>query len=126
MNFCENILKPYFAVFLAAYNGKAYISEQIETILSQKNVSLQIFISVDRSNDGTENFLANWALYEPRLTLLPFGRHFGGAGPNFFRLLRDVDFSGFDYLSFSDQDDLWHPEKLWRAHGLMRAKDAFG
>lgn len=126
MNFCEKIVKPYFAVFLAAYNGKAYISEQIETILSQKNVVLQIFISVDSSNDGTENFLANWALYEPRLTLSPFGHHFGGAGPNFFRLLRDVDFIGFDYLSFADQDDLWHPEKLWHAHSLISAKGALG
>jgi rhamnosyltransferase len=123
---CEKIVKPYFAVFLAAYNGKEYISEQIESILSQKNVVLQIFINVDSSNDGTETFLENWALYEPRLKLSPFGHHFGGAGPNFFRLLRDVDFIGFDYLSFADQDDLWHPEKLWRAHSLMSDKGALG
>jgi rhamnosyltransferase len=117
---------PRFAVCLAAYNGMTYIVEQIESILQQKRVALQVFVSVDRSVDGTEGFLANWALSEARLTLLPFGQRFGAAGPNFFRLLRDVDLSGFDYLSFADQDDLWHPEKLWRAHRLMIINDAAG
>jgi rhamnosyltransferase len=118
--------RPFFSVCLAAYNGLTYIAEQIESILLQKNVNLQIFISVDRSTDGTEARLAEWALSEPRLTLLPFDQHFGGAGPNFYRLLREVDIRGFDYLSFADQDDLWHPEKLWRAHCLMTEQGALG
>jgi rhamnosyltransferase len=122
----DNKKKVHFAVCLAAYNGMAYIAEQIESILLQKNVDLQIFISVDQSSDGTEDRLANWELAEPRLTLLPFGQRFGGAGPNFYRLLRDVDLTRFDYLSFADQDDIWHPEKLWRAHSLMTAKNAVG
>ena len=119
-------LKPRFAVCLAAYNGLSYIVEQIESILRQRNVDFQIFVSVDQSSDGTEDRLADWALAEPRLTLLPFGQHFGGAGPNFYRLLRDVDLSGFDYLSFADQDDIWHPDKLWRAHSLMIAHNVVG
>lgn len=117
---------PRFAVCLAAYNGLAYISEQIESILLQENIDLQIFISVDSSTDGTEARLAEWALSEPRLTLLPFGQRFGGAGPNFYRLLREVELSRFDYLSFADQDDIWHPEKLWRAHCLMTEQGALG
>lgn len=122
----ENEPKIRVAVCLAAYNGLAYIADQIESILLQKNVDLQIFISVDQSTDGTEVHLAEWALFEPRLTLLPFGQRFGGAGPNFYRLLREVDIGGFDYLSFADQDDLWHPEKLWRAHCLMTEHCALG
>lgn len=117
---------PRFAVCMAAYNGMSYIEEQIESILMQRNVDLQIFISVDRSTDGTEDLLENWALSEARLTLLPFGQCFGGAGPNFYRLLREVDLHGFDYLSFSDQDDIWHPEKLWRAHSLMIMQKVLG
>ena len=104
----------------------AYIAEQIESILLQKNVDIRIFISVDQSTDGTEGCIEEWALSEPRLTLLPFGQRFGGAGPNFYRLLREVDLTRFDYLSFADQDDLWDPEKLWRAHALMTAENAAG
>lgn len=119
-------MTPKNAVILAAYNGMAFMVEQIESILLQSNVDIQVFISVDQSTDGTEVHLTEWALSEPRLTLLPLGQKFGGAGPNFYRLLRDVDLSGFDYLSFADQDDVWHPEKLWRAHCLMTQQSAVG
>jgi rhamnosyltransferase len=117
---------PRFAVCLAAYNGMTYITEQIQSILSQRNVEIRIFISVDQSNDGTEVFLARWATSDSRLTLLPLGQQFGGAGPNFYRLMRDVDLSGFNYLSFADQDDIWHPNKLWRAHCCMTEQGAHG
>lgn len=66
---------------------------------------------MDLSTDGTECRLAELALSEPRLTLLPFGQLFGGAGPNFYRLLRDVDLTDFDYLSYADQNEHWHREK---------------
>ncbi|CAN1563812.1 Glycosyltransferase like family 2 [Burkholderiaceae bacterium] len=117
---------PRFAVCLAAFNGVAYLREQINSILSQVYVELQIFVSVDTSSDGTENLLAEWALKEPRLTLLPFGHRFGGASTNFYRLLRCIDINGFEYVSFSDQDDIWHSEKLWRAHCLMEEQSALG
>ncbi|MBB1076206.1 glycosyltransferase [Rhodoferax sp. 4810] len=117
---------PEVAVILAAYNGATYIAEQLKSILQQTDVDLQIFISVDKSTDETEDYLATLLLTEPRLTLLPFGQRFGGAGPNFYRLLREVDLSGFDYVCFADQDDLWHPEKLTRAHRLMTIDNADG
>lgn len=117
---------PRVAVCLAAYNGMSYIDEQINSILAQKNVHVSVFISVDNSTDGTEDHLALLARAEPRLKLLPFGQRFGGAGPNFYRLLRDVDLNGFEYLSFADQDDVWHPDKLWRAHCVMQEVGAVG
>lgn len=121
-----DLVIPRVAVCLAAYNGMAFVVDQIKSILQQESVDVHIFISVDKSTDGTEDRLAEWAQTDPRVTLLPIGHVFGGAGPNFYRLLRDVDLSGFDYLSFADQDDLWHPEKLWRAHCLMTAQSATG
>lgn len=117
---------PRFAVCLAAYNGMSYVAEQVESILSQQGVSLQIFVSVDVSTDGTEAFLLEWAKSEERLTILPGGRRFGGAGPNFYRLLHDVDLRVFDYLSFADQDDVWHAEKLVRAHRVLSESGAAG
>lgn len=118
--------RPRFAVCLAAFNGMEFINEQIESILAQEHVALQVFLSVDRSTDGTEDRLAEWALSEPRLTLLPVGKQFGSPGRNFCRMLKEVDFGGFDYLSFADQDDLWMPDKLWRAHCLIRTLGVSG
>lgn len=119
-------ITPRFAVCLAAYNGMEYIEAQVRSIMSQRDVSVQIFVSVDKSTDGTEAFLSKFAASERRLTILPFGQRFGGASPNFFRIFRDVDFSGFDYISLADQDDIWHPEKLLRAHRSLGASGGSG
>lgn len=118
--------RPRFAVCLAAFNGMAFIADQIESILRQEHVALQVFLSVDRSTDGTEERLTEWAASEPRLTLLPVGKQFGSPGRNFCRLLREVDLAAYDYLSFADQDDLWLPEKLWRAHCMTQSVGASG
>lgn len=106
---------PRVAVLLAAYNGMAWIEAQLDSILKQTNVCVSVFISVDTSTDGTEAWCADYAQHHASISLLPPAGRFGGASLNFFRLIRDVDFSTFDYVAFSDQDDIWHPDKLQRA-----------
>ncbi|WP_440058723.1 glycosyltransferase family 2 protein [Pseudomonas fragariae (ex Marin et al. 2024)] len=106
---------PKVAVLLAAYNGMAWIEAQLDSILKQTNVCVSVFISVDTSTDGTEAWCADYAQHHASISLLPPAGRFGGASRNFFRLIRDVDFSTFDYVAFSDQDDIWHPDKLQRA-----------
>lgn len=103
------------AVLLAAYNGLAYIDVQIDSILQQIGVDVTIFISVDLSSDDTYAWCLALAESHLNVQILPYGERFGGAGRNFFRLIQDVDFSNFDYVAFSDQDDLWFFNKLERA-----------
>ena len=110
---------PKFAVLLAAYNGVEYVFEQIQSILLQKAVDVHIFISIDKSSDGTEAFLARLESNESQVTLLHLGLQFGGASPNFYRLIRDVKFDDFDFICYSDQDDIWHADKLYRAQDML-------
>lgn len=117
---------PKFAVVLAAHNGSKFILEQIDSIVKQKNVIFHLFINVDKSIDGTEMLLINKFLGHPFITILPTGNSYGGAALNFYHLLIDIDFVGFDYFSFADQDDIWYPEKLWRAHSLLIQESAMG
>ncbi|MFG0826863.1 glycosyltransferase [Pseudomonas sp. CJQ_7] len=114
----ENI--PRVAVLLAAYNGMSWIEEQLASIVAQTHVDVRIFISVDPSTDGTEAWCSEYAENNPGVQLLPASGSFGGAARNFFRLIRDVDFSDFDYVSFADQDDIWYAEKLGRAVNKLR------
>lgn len=111
---------PRVAVLLAAYNGTAWIEEQVASILAQTRVDVSLYISIDPSTDGTEAWCSKYAGSHPRISVLPPAGPFGGAAPNFFRLIRDVDFSGYDYISFADQDDIWYPEKLERAVAKLR------
>ena len=112
-------LKPRVAVLLAAFNGIHYLEEQLNSILSQEGVAVEVFISVDVSTDGSESWIDQAALLDFRIHVLPHGKRFGGAAPNFFRLLREVDFDAFDYVSLADQDDIWLPTKLVQAHHLL-------
>lgn len=65
------------------------------------------------------------ALNEPRIKLLQYGERFGGAASNFYRLIKDVDFSAFDYIAFADQDDIWLEDKLTRACSFLTEYDVY-
>jgi rhamnosyltransferase len=107
---------PRVGVILASNNGMDFIAAQIDSILGQTDVEVHIFLSVDKSSDGTEQWCEGLASRESRVTLLETGFFFGGASANFFRLLREVCFDDFDYIAYSDQDDMWNSQKLARAH----------
>ncbi|PTB99334.1 glycosyl transferase [Marinobacter sp. Z-F4-2] len=116
--------KPSIAVLLAAYNGLEWICDQINSILDQENVNVSVFVSVDASTDGTENIVASIAELDSRVRLLPYGMRFGGAGPNFYRLISDCDFSRFDAVALSDQDDIWFKTKLSKSWRIMQENSA--
>lgn len=105
-------VKPKVAVLLAAYNGVQWLEDQIDSILGQAAVNLTIYISVDPSTDGTEQWCAACAAQHAEVVVLPTSEVFGGAARNFFRLIRDVSFDGYDYIALSDQDDIWNAGKL--------------
>ncbi|MCO4822894.1 MAG: glycosyltransferase [Flavobacteriaceae bacterium] len=111
----QSVLYPKVAVLLAAYNGVNYIQQQLESILNQVEIDIKIFISVDVSTDNTFGLCKELAGKQHEISILPYGERFGGAAANFFRLIRDVDFSGFDYVALADQDDIWLEDKLTTA-----------
>lgn len=118
------MLNKKVAVLLAAYNGMEWIEEQLNSILMQKDVIVSIFISVDLSSDHTYEYISEKYKNE-NIIFLPYGAIFGGAAKNFFRLIADVDFDDFDYVAFSDQDDIWNDNKLASAVSKLSDYDAY-
>ncbi|KTD30173.1 glycosyltransferase [Legionella maceachernii] len=106
---------PQCAVLLAVYNGMQYLEEQVDTILNQQDVHVSLFVSVDLSTDGSLEWFYDLSARDSRVIVLPYGEKFGGAARNFFRLIRDVNLSPFDFVAFADQDDHWYLNKLSRA-----------
>lgn len=119
-------MPPHILILLAAYNGLEWISSQVESILNQKGVTVTLLISVDTSEDGTEQWVANLARLDSRVKYLPHGGKFGGAARNFFRLVKDSPLDDFEYFAFADQDDLWLPDKVSQAVELLAAGGAHG
>lgn len=112
-------------VLLAAYNGCSSIKEQLNTIIRQSNATIDIVISVDLSDDDTFIICSDYAKKYNNVSLLPYGDRFGGAGKNFYRLLKDTDLSGYDYIAFSDQDDIWPENKLAKAAEMLQQYDCY-
>ncbi|VAW49755.1 Alpha-L-Rha alpha-1,3-L-rhamnosyltransferase [hydrothermal vent metagenome] len=113
---------PTVAVLLAAYNGREFIAEQVDSIFNQTGIDIQLFISVDLSTDSTFEWCKKLENKNDNVTILEYGERFGGAAKNFFRLICDVNFSAFDYVAFSDQDDIWLHNKLSHAIEVIQVK----
>lgn len=103
---------PRVAVLMATYNGAAWIEDQLRSILGSKDVDVHLFISDDNSTD--ETVVIAQKICGAKITLLAHKPQ-GGAAQNFIRLILDADWQGFDYVSLSDQDDVWEAHKLSRA-----------
>ena len=105
------------ACILAYYKGQKYIKEQIKSIVDQDltNVSLTIFISDDCSNENFSNWQSSFFKDIKKFEIFyrKCDKNFGYA-LNFLNTLKDIN-KEFDYYCFSDQDDIWFPNKLENA-----------
>jgi Glycosyl transferase family 2 len=113
---------PCVHVLLASYQGARYIREQLESIASQTHTNWTLTVSDDGSTDDTvalcEAFARERGDHRIRL-IRGLGRR---STANFFHLLRSVEpGSAHDLVAFSDQDDVWLPEKLARAVSYFRS-----
>ena len=103
------------AVLLTAFNCIEFIDTQLQSILHQQGVNVSIFISVDLSTDDSYQWCCDFAEKHSQVLVLPYGQKFGGAAANFYHLIKEVDFSDFDYIALSDHDDIWLDDKLLTA-----------
>tara|TARA_Y100000389_G_scaffold202777_1_gene249148 strand:- start:131 stop:1036 length:906 start_codon:yes stop_codon:yes gene_type:complete len=104
--------KKDFCILLAAYNGEKFLKKQITSILNQNNVSLDIFISLDKSSDNSLELIRKIKKKNPNIFLISSNKIFGSASFNFINLIKNVNFKNYSYISFSDQDDIWTKNKL--------------
>lgn len=99
-------------VLMSAYNGEQYLSEQIESILAQHLENVDLLIRDDGSQDCTLKIIQKYAEKNNRIRY--YQGENCGAWKSFLELMNKAD-ETYDYYAFSDQDDVWLPEKLSRA-----------
>lgn len=108
-------------VILASYNGAKYIREQVESILNQDAVTVAVKIYDDVSKDDTVEVITQFCLDE-RVQLLINKSPTGSAANNFFNAIKDISaeiINQYDYVAFSDQDDIWLSNKLKAAVEML-------
>ncbi|AEJ23362.1 alpha-L-Rha alpha-1,3-L-rhamnosyltransferase [Weissella koreensis KACC 15510] len=102
------------SVVMSTYNGDRYLENQLDSILNQKfdnqKFDLKIYIRDDGSKDNTQDIIDKYVNNYPN-TIKQIDRNSPNIGVkrSFFKLLKLVD---GDYYFFSDQDDIWLPNKL--------------
>ncbi len=108
-----NITAARVAILMGTKDGAMFIDDQLKSIADQTHENWNLIVSDDGSSDETIAKLENFAKrHHQKITI----RKGPGKGvcANFLSLANDPTINA-DYFAFSDQDDVWHPNKLRRA-----------
>lgn len=99
---------------MATYNGAKYLGAQIASIKAQTLAHWFLLVRDDGSTDGTVALLKHFAEHDSRILLIDDALGTLGAAQNFGQLMKQALALSGSYFAFSDQDDVWNPNKLER------------
>ncbi len=109
-------------VALTTYNGEQFLARQLDSILSQSLRPDMIVAVDDGSHDGTLKILSTYAQKNPTLKVFQNPSNLGYI-KNFAKA---IGLCRTDFVALSDQDDIWHPEKLARCVGALQQNPGAG
>lgn len=104
------------AILMSTFNGEKYIKEQIESIISQIDVNIHIYIRDDGSSDNTIQIIEGFMKSYPQKISLIKGKNIGFAD-SFYYLIKQNYVA--DFYAFSDQDDIWDSKKIISAINMI-------
>jgi len=115
-------------IVMATYKGARFLQQQFDSLLAQTNQNWELLIRDDNSPDATPQIIEQFATQHPDKVRIIHDDPTGatpnkqlGPSQNFGRLLELTDSK---YVMFSDQDDVWHPEKIARSLHRMKQLEA--
>lgn len=97
-----------YDVIICTYNGAYFISQQLESILTQTILPNKIIISDDNSSDNTLTLVKDICEKFQYANLEIIKGQQKGVVYNF---LSAIYYATSDYIFFADQDDIWQPNK---------------
>ncbi len=107
------------AILLSTYNSEEYLSEQINSIISQTVKEWILYIRDDGSSDNTFAIISNYCRLFDNIIHIKDNMNNLGAKKSFIKLLSEVE---SPYYMFCDHDDVWLPEKIEKT--LHKMKEA--
>ena len=97
-------------ILLSTYNGEQYLKEQVKSIQDQTYPDWQLLIRDDGSTDGTVEIIQELVAQDERIRFINQGAIENLGVINSFHTL--LKYEKADLYCFSDQDDVWLPEKI--------------
>jgi glycosyltransferase involved in cell wall biosynthesis len=109
------------SVVMATYNGERYLAAQLQSLVHQTTLPGQLIISDDGSQDRTIEIAEEFARRSPFPTIVVKNPKRLGYADNFLQACRHAK---EDYISFCDQDDVWHSNKIERCLFELKRTDS--
>jgi glycosyltransferase involved in cell wall biosynthesis len=97
------------SIALATHNGTVYLKEQLESIAAQTRPPDELVISDDHSTDDTTRLIEEFADSGDFPVRLSVNESNLGTAKNFEKA---ISLCRGDVIVLSDQDDVWHSDKL--------------
>jgi glycosyltransferase involved in cell wall biosynthesis len=111
------------SVAMTTYNGARFLQEQLQSIADQSCLPEQVVIVDDRSFDNTKDLIEAFAASAPFPVDLHVNETTLGPMRNFQRA---VELCNGEIIALCDQDDRWHPEKLFQIKEAFSARPNVG
>lgn len=112
------------SVALCTYNGARYLPEQLDSIASQTRLPNELVVCDDRSTDDTVEIVRSFAEEASFPVRLHVNKGGLGTTQNFGRA---IGWCEGDYVTLSDQDDIWLPDKLEiTLDAMLKAEREYG
>lgn len=107
------------SIALCTYNGAVYLKEQLESIAAQTRTPDELVISDDQSTDDTLRLIEEFAATAGFPVRLSVNESNLGTAKNFEKA---ISLCRGDVIVLSDQDDVWHSDKLETVERIFEAK----
>ncbi|MEM1039382.1 MAG: glycosyltransferase family 2 protein [Pseudomonadota bacterium] len=99
---------PRVSIGLPVFNGDAYLTQAIQSILDQSYDDFELILCDNASTDGTEEICRQFAQLDPRIRYIRHGQNLGAAA-NYNRAFEEA--RGV-YFKWGAHDDTLHPDFL--------------
>lgn len=107
------------SIALCTYNGAVYLNEQLKSIAAQTRTPDELVISDDKSTDDTLSLIEDFAATADFPVRFSVNESNLGTAKNFEKA---IGLCRGDVIVLSDQDDVWHSDKLESIERIFQAK----
>jgi len=102
------MINYFVSIVIPSYNSSKFISQTIESVLSQTYKNWEMIIVDDKSLDNSNTIVEEYIKKDNRIKLIKLNKNIGAA----MARNKALEIAQGRYIAFLDSDDIWMPSKL--------------
>lgn len=111
-------MNSFVSIITPCFNSEKYISQTIQSVISQTHENWELLLVDDCSTDETFSIISNFASKDTRIKSFKLDKNSGAGVARNFAIQQVIG----NYIAFLDADDLWKPEKLEKQINFMETQ----